>query len=117
MYEIVILIVTVLSFLFPVIYSYKKKTNNSMLFIFSSIGGGVVVELLAVGVIFTFIILAIYIIPQAEVLGYTKNIDGMLGILEHLFEYMSDLLIPVVHFAMPILIYNRFRSLFAYKNT
>ena len=57
MYDIVVIIITVASFLFPAIYSYKKKTNNSMLFIFSSVGGGIVIELLIVGTIFTFIIL------------------------------------------------------------
>jgi hypothetical protein len=68
MKDVLILMVFGLAWLFPVLYAYKHKMKNKMLFLFSSYGAEMVIATLIAGIGIPFYIFSFFMLPQLEAL-------------------------------------------------
>lgn len=92
---------------FPAWFIFLRKGANKFLYISSVVGSATVIQLLAAGVLLPAAILVVYIYPNLEAQGLTKNITYLYDTAEFIQSYFW-LSIPVLHVVMSLAIYRRY---------
>lgn len=104
----IILVFLLLLYLFPIAYIFYKKGSNKFLFNSSVMGAALITEMLLVMIALPIIIAGIFLVPNLEYLGYTKNIKPLIGAASFIQEYYF-LLFTWLNVWLSMLIYKKYQ--------
>lgn len=99
-----------LVWLFPVLYAYKHRVSNKMLFLFSAYGAEIIINSLLIGVGMPLYIFSIYMLPQLTELNSQYRLLGLP--MYWAMEYFW-LVTPLLLFVIPRGIHARYRRFFS----
>ena len=109
-------VLVIVGLLFPVAYAFTQKLNNKLLFIFSAYGAQVVIGTLLFPAALPFIVLDIYILPQADAYADTHGVSlAPLNIIFNIVENYWYVIEPVAVVIMSVLIHRRYGAFFESK--
>ncbi len=110
MKEVLILMVFGLAWLFPVLYAFKHKLKNKMLFLFSSYGAEMIITTLVAGIGVPFYIFSIFMLPQLVALD--DQYQWLHRPVDMAMEYFW-LISPILLFVIPRGIHVRYQRFFS----
>ena len=110
-FDILLAIVVIPTFLFPFGYAYHKKLNYKLLFLFAVFGAESFISVLLIGAIIPIFLLAEFVFPQFQSAGYMGNLSWMLKGIDIVSEYWVFSM-PVILLTLPFFIHKYYKNIF-----
>ena len=103
----ILLVITILFFIFPIAYSFFKKVSNKFLFISAVNGGTFLLGILVGLLILPAVILLNWVLPHLRSQGITDNINWLLESIDLASEYYGFVFV-VLYIPLSVVLYRRY---------